>query len=438
MQRFARLPAQLKISARRAEWPSGPQGRRPYQLDPKTNAIVGLLAPIFVALLISGCTPEMNLSSRHLAPIPSATLAFMAESGMSKGSPVLIRSFKKEAELEVWKMTDRGAYALLKTYPICRWSGQLGPKLREGDRQAPEGFYSITPASLNPNSSLYLSFNMGFPNAFDRAHDRTGSHLMVHGACSSAGCYSMTDEQISEIYAILRESFAGGQREVQMQALPFRMTPQNLTQHRYDSNMPFWRNLKEGSDRFEISRREPRVSVCGRRYVFDANPADAGVEMEAREPCPELIGDDQLSIAVAEKQTADDLKTADLAANGVRAIRIVYADGGQHASFKLVDAPLAYTGDEPSRFRPAPRTGPENVSRPEALAQAPLEVEIGEDGQPLPPSASPPTTDKGNSGLAALQDESDNPELPNGAQSPDAEQPERSPIFERLLRLRLF
>ena len=127
--------------------------------------------------------------------------------------------------------TRAGRYALLKTYPICRWSGELGPKIKEGDRQAPEGFYTITPALMNPNSQFYLSFNMGYPERLStRRMDRTGAHLMVHGDCSSRGCYAMTDEQIGEIYALARESFFGGQRSFQVQAYPFRMTATNFAQ----------------------------------------------------------------------------------------------------------------------------------------------------------------------------------------------------------------
>ena len=129
-------------------------------------------------------------------------------------------------------MDRSGYHALLKTYPICRWSGELGPKIKEGDRQAPEGFYTITPGLMNPNSSYYLAINMGFPNAYDKAHGRTGAFLMIHGDCSSRGCYAMTDEQIAEIYALARESFLGGQRSFQIQAYPFRMTPINMAKHR--------------------------------------------------------------------------------------------------------------------------------------------------------------------------------------------------------------
>jgi len=126
-------------------------------------------------------------------------LAEVEQRNMEKESPVLVRIFKEESELEVWKQDRTGRFALLKTYPICRWSGELGPKIKQGDRQAPEGFYTITPGQMNPNSAYYLSFNMGYPNAFDRAHGRTGAQVMVHGDCSSRGCYAMTDDQISEI-----------------------------------------------------------------------------------------------------------------------------------------------------------------------------------------------------------------------------------------------
>ncbi len=189
---------------------------------------------------------------------------------MDKDSPILVRIFKEEAELEVWKKNRDGEFALLKTYPICRWSGDLGPKMKEGDRQAPEGFYTITPGQMNPNSNYYLAFNTGYPNAYDRAWDRTGSELMVHGDCSSRGCYAMTDEQIQEIYALARESFFGGQKDFQFEAFPFRMTALNMAKHRNNPNFAFWKMIKEGYDHFEATHQEPKVAVCEKRYVFDA------------------------------------------------------------------------------------------------------------------------------------------------------------------------
>jgi murein L,D-transpeptidase YafK len=270
-----------------------------------------------LALALSACQEGQYAGgTKHLSPISPATLAAMTSKGMSKEAPILIRSFKMESELEVWKRAGDGRYALLKTFPICRWSGQLGPKVREGDRQAPEGFYTITPAQMNPNSSYYLSFDTGFPNAYDRAHGRSGSHLMVHGSCSSRGCFAMTDEAIAEVYAIGREAFAGGQRSFQFQSFPFRMTAENLAKYRHDPHMPFWLNLKEGSDYFEVTKGEPAWSVIDGRYAFNS-------------------GDDpSTATAVLAKQVQDEREVAALVAEGMPATTTVYEDGDGHPSFR--------------------------------------------------------------------------------------------------------
>ena len=222
--------------------------------------------------LVAGCDDSYLDAGpgRSQQPISSATLAEMAKIDTTPSSPTLIRAYKKEAELEIWKMKSDGHYALLKTYPMCRWSGQLGPKKREGDMQVPEGFYPIAPGQMNPNSHYYLSFNVGYPNAYDRAFGRTGGTVMVHGVCSSAGCFSMTDEQIADIYAIARNSFRGGQREIQLQSYPFHMTAENLAKFRLDPNIDFWKEIKNGSDHFEVTKTEPPVLVCGKHYVFGA------------------------------------------------------------------------------------------------------------------------------------------------------------------------
>ena len=184
-------------------------GRGNAALNRWSSAARALLASaaIAVAFALAGCDTDgttVSNAARALKPLSPEMVSLLAEKHMPKESPILVRIFKEESELEVWKQDDSGRFALLKTYPICRWSGELGPKIRQGDRQAPEGFYTITPGQMNPNSSYYLSFNLGFPNAYDRANDRTGSFLMVHGNCSSAGCYAMTDEQIGEIYYLVK------------------------------------------------------------------------------------------------------------------------------------------------------------------------------------------------------------------------------------------
>ncbi len=306
-------------------------------------------------------SPGLRSSGRSTRPIPSETLALMQNKGTNSRAPILIRTFKKEAELEIWKMKADGQYTHLKTFPMCRWSGQLGPKTREGDRQVPEGFYTITPGQMNPNSNYYLSFNVGYPNAFDKAHGYTGGLIMVHGDCSSAGCFSMTDEQIAEIYAIARESFSGGQKAIQMQSLPFRMTAENLAKHRLDPNIKFWKDIKVGSDHFEVTKQEPQVAFCGRKYVFNAVGAN-GSKLDVNAACPPLQEDEQLKAVVARKDHDDQQKVAELVSSGVKPIKMVYADGGQHPDFQHVNM----------------------VSRPEALARGPVEIALDDKGTPVP------------------------------------------------------
>src|SRR5262245_53550439 len=192
-----------------------------------------LAAALAAALTPVTCLGEDSnpLPAKATKELPPALLSLLQQKKMPKHSPILVRIFKEEAELEVWKQDATGRFQLLKTYPICRWSGDLGPKWFEGDRQAPEGFYAITPELMNPNSNFYLAINTGFPNSYDKANNRAGTLLMVHGDCSSSGCYAMTDEQISEIYSLARDSLAG-RPSFQIQAYPFRLTPANLARHR--------------------------------------------------------------------------------------------------------------------------------------------------------------------------------------------------------------
>src|SRR5690242_6970261 len=260
----------------------------------------------------------------------------MASKNMDKDSPILARIFKEEAELEIWKKNRDGEYALLKTYPICKWSGDLGPKKKEGDRQAPEGFYTITPGQMNPNSNYYLAFNTGFPNTYDRAMGYTGSQLMVHGDCSSRGCYAMTDEQIQEIYALARESFFGGQKAFQLQAYPFRMTAMNMAKHRNNPNFAFWKMLKEGYDHFNASHQEPKVAVCEKRYVFDATQPDDStrpLSFNAKGACPVYQLDKTIADAVHDERRQEQLKMAQYIASGVSTVPFRVGDGGMNPVF---------------------------------------------------------------------------------------------------------
>jgi murein L,D-transpeptidase YafK len=350
-----------------------------------------LAAAALTALMLAGCQDVSVIggpTARSIAPIAPQTVALMQTKGMQQSDPIVIRAYKKEAEMEVWKKGNDGRYALLKTYPICRWSGQLGPKVKEGDRQTPEGFYTITPGLMNPNSSYFLSFDTGFPNAFDRANGRSGRFVMVHGTCSSAGCFAMTDASIAEIYAIAREAFAGGQRSFQFQSYPFRMTARNMAKFRNDPNAPFWQNLKEGSDYFEALHEEPKVGLCGKRYVFGGADAAAGACKPHVDPL------------VAEKRDQDAREVAELVAKGTPAVHLAYQDGGQNPVFRPQNNPTAFAslgGTEtvlPYDAKEYSRHNLGDVSRPETLASAPEEVEIDQKGRPvmLASVASPATT----------------------------------------------
>lgn len=199
----------------------------------------------------------------------------LAQAGLRFGAPVFLRIFKAERELEVW-VDDGRRYRRFRTYPICTYSGSLGPKLRQGDGQSPEGFYRVGRGQLNPRSQYHLSFNLGYPNAYDRAHARTGDFLMVHGSCVSIGCYAMGDAGIEEIYTLLAAALAGGQARAEVHALPFRFEGRAEAGWRDQPWAGFWRNLREGDAAFVRTGRPPRIGVAGRRYVVTEVPAPAG------------------------------------------------------------------------------------------------------------------------------------------------------------------
>ena len=197
---------------------------------------------------------------------PSLEPALRAK-GLRWGAPVFIRIFKEEKELELW-VDDGKVFKHFKTWPICKYSGKLGPKLKEGDQQAPEGFYFVPRSRMNPRSRFHLSFNLGYPNTYDRAHKRTGSALMVHGNCVSIGCYAMTNARIEEIYSLCDAALKGGQRFFRVHSFPFRMTEANMKRHAQSKWIEEWYNLKQGYDWFEKSKRPPNVTVSVRRYLF--------------------------------------------------------------------------------------------------------------------------------------------------------------------------
>jgi murein L,D-transpeptidase YafK len=276
------------------------------------------------------------LPAKATKELPRELLALIKQKKMPKNSAILMRIFKEEAELEVWKQDTTGRYELLKTFPICRWSGDIGPKEYEGDRQTPEGFYTITPELMNPNSNYYLAINLGFPNAFDKANARDGSFLMIHGDCSSSGCYSMTDEQMGEIYGLARDSLVG-RPSFQIQAYPFRLTPANLARHRTNPHVAFWQMLKIGNDHFEATHLEPKVDVCDRRYVFNTQPSPNSPNPLVFNPtgaCPAFVVNPKIARPALAKQRADEVEYAQLVEDNLSVAPIYTGlDGGMNKAF---------------------------------------------------------------------------------------------------------
>jgi murein L,D-transpeptidase YafK len=307
-------------------------------------ALIGALPPMQCLGEEANQLPEK--ATRELSP---ELLSLLRQKRMPKHSPIILRVFKEEAELEVWKQDTTGHFQILKTYPICRWSGDLGPKMQEGDRQTPEGFYSITPALMNPNSNYYLAINTGFPNSYDKANGHDGTFLMIHGDCSSSGCYAMTDEQIAEIYSLGRDTLLAGHPSFQVQAYPFRMTPANLARHQTSPHMAFWKMLKIGNDHFETTHLQPKVDVCGRRYVFDAQPPANSPQPLVFDPnaqCPAFVVNPKTARAAQAKQRADEVEYAQLVKDNVSVAPIHSGlDGGMntvfHARFPAKIVPLA-------------------------------------------------------------------------------------------------
>lgn len=229
-----------------------------------------------LAVLLAGCgspppppPAEVRAPEPYLDPIARNMKERIEARGFRWGAPLYVRIFKQENVLETWLEREDGTYALYQKYPICVYSGELGPKLRRGDKQAPEGFYKVGLRALNPNSQYHLSFNLGYPNAYDRAHGYTGDYLMVHGDCVSVGCYAMGDRQIEEIYTLVGIALQYGQHEVPVHIFPFEMTHMNLMRHGSNQWLAFWQMIKPGYDYFESYRRPPVMDVVGKRYELN-------------------------------------------------------------------------------------------------------------------------------------------------------------------------
>jgi murein L,D-transpeptidase YafK len=262
---------------------------------PRTLAALTPSAPAAAPETPPAAAPAVQQLAAHttepaLRPAPAEVFSQPERPArFNMGAPAYVRIFKKEGELELWLKVN-GRYSLYRTFPICKWSGRLGPKVKEADYQSPEGFYSVSTRQLNPHSNYHLAFNVGYPNAFDRQNGHTGGLVMVHGNCKSVGCFAMTDKGIDEIYGFVAAALSAGQHEVPVHIFPFRMTDAAIAHETgggggflsffsTDSGnnsaqwAGFWRNLKEGYDMFHETGEPPVAFACGDHYAFGSQGA---------------------------------------------------------------------------------------------------------------------------------------------------------------------
>ena len=295
----------------------------------------------------------------------------MAAQGLKPGLPMLIRIFKAQSELEVWMEKD-SAYVLFATYPICHWSGTLGPKIREGDKQTPEGFYTITARQLHRLGRWTRALNLGFPNAYDESLKRDGSYILVHGGCSSVGCFAMTNPVIEEVYTLTSAALRAGQRHVPVHVFPFRMTEANLESHKSSEWHDFWMNLKEGYDAFELTKRPPYVSVCDGRYRVDGMSASTS-PVEAGAPGPLAVCGPTAAALLGSDKSAWLVPLEQKLSQKLGQQVLTQAAGQPSQAFPLMDLPAAQ-----SPILQVPQTQqrleePQTTSPPPQLSQPPLQ-----------------------------------------------------------------
>ena len=191
---------------------------------------------------------------------------------------VYIRSFKYDAQLEVWvKNEAKEQYKLFKTYKVCMQSGTMGPKRLQGDYQVPEGFYYIN--EFNPNSNYHLSLGLNYPNASDRILSdslRPGGDIYIHGSCVSVGCIPLTDDEIEDIYIITSHAKANGQDFIPVHVFPVKYSVKKsmdylaLATKNNQQLQRFAVDLKEAFDKFEDKKQVPLILINKKgQYVFN-------------------------------------------------------------------------------------------------------------------------------------------------------------------------
>lgn len=172
---------------------------------------------------------------------------------------VYLRAFKEEKVLELWAAKKGGSFVLVKSYPVCAASGELGPKRREGDLQVPEGLYEVP--EFNPGSNFHLSMKVSYPNASDRVRSdakKPGGLIYLHGNCASIGCIAIEDAPIEEVYLT---AFDAKSRPIRIDIFPAKLTAEWLAAHESNENAALWKELAPAYSAFEASKEPARFSV---------------------------------------------------------------------------------------------------------------------------------------------------------------------------------
>ena len=237
---------------------------------------IGIVLSTLVPLFLPGKFKEQQLTFERVRTAYDQkweTLQkFLNFNGLKPGFEMYLAAYKKEGKLEVWlKNKEEQRYKLFRTYDFCAHSGTLGPKIKEGDRQTPEGFYKIS--AFNPKSNFYLSLGINYPNAVDLARSGTakpGTDIYIHGNCVTIGCIPITDDKIKEVYILAIEAKNGGQENIPVHIFPFKMSKENLLAQKtkFPQHYEFWKELEPAYSWFEQHRTLKEISQAKGRYTI--------------------------------------------------------------------------------------------------------------------------------------------------------------------------
>jgi murein L,D-transpeptidase YafK len=227
-----------------------------------------LLGALALSLPASdGVMAARRSNGNSVEAVNNSLAAKFEEKGLTLGSPVFLRVYKQTSEMELW-VQQGPRYIHFKTFGICRWSGGLGPKMYEGDRQSPEGLYHITTADLIVNPRWDRAMNINYPNSFDVVNGRSGSGILIHGKCGSIGCFAIQDQNVEEVYGAVRAALFSGQAEIPVLALPFRFASVAPSVRDTLQLNEFWSDLRRADLLFERDRLPPTAWICDGRYYF--------------------------------------------------------------------------------------------------------------------------------------------------------------------------